>query len=319
MGVLQDRAGDLTSYRFTVAAEHAGERLDVYLSRVVPDLSRSYAKKLIDDGRVLVEGQAAGPARRLRGGEDVTLAIPPPQPTVACPEMLPLDLVYEDPDLVVVNKARGMVVHPAAGHYQGTLVNALLYHCPDLAAINDTVRPGIVHRLDKDTTGLLVVAKNQLAQRELAARIKERLVTRRYLALVHGIPRPQSGEVNLPVGRHPVHRQRMAVVARGGRPAVTRYAVEEALDRFALVRAELCTGRTHQVRVHLAHLGHPVVGDAVYGGRAGTLGMEGQALHAAFLGFAHPRTGVWLEFQAPLPGDFQRALAILRARCLRQR
>jgi len=319
MGVLQDRAEDLTSHRFTVASEHAGERLDVYLSRVVPDLTRSYAKKLIDDGRVLVVGQVAEPSRRLRAGEDVMITIPPPQPATACPEMLPLDLVYEDPDLVVVNKARGMVVHPAAGHYQGTLVNALLYHCPDLAAINDTVRPGIVHRLDKDTTGLLVVAKNQLSQRELATRIKERSVTRRYLALVHGIPRPGSGEVNLPVGRHPVHRQRMAVVARGGRPAVTRFAVEEMLGRFALVRVELSTGRTHQVRVHLAHLGHPVVADTVYGGRAGTLGMEGQALHAAFLGFAHPRTGAWLEFQAPLPGDFQRALDILRARCLKQR
>ncbi|HAI21129.1 MAG TPA: RNA pseudouridine synthase [Clostridiales bacterium UBA8153] len=309
----------MNSHCFTVAAEHACKRLDVYLSRVVPGLTRSYAKKLINDGRVLVEGQVSEPARRLRAGEEVTVVIPPPQPAPALPEMLPLDLVYEDADLVVVNKARGMVVHPAAGHDRGTLVNALLYHCPDLAGINDTVRPGIVHRLDKDTTGLLVVAKTQLAQQQLAAQIKDRSVTRRYLALVHGIPRCRSGEVDLPVGRHPVHRQRMAVVARGGRPAVTRYAVEEALGRFALVQAELLTGRTHQVRVHLAHLGHPVVADAGYGGRAGTLGMEGQALHAAFLGLAHPRTGVWLEFQAPLPRDFQRALSILRARCLRQR
>ncbi|MEW6522682.1 MAG: RluA family pseudouridine synthase [Bacillota bacterium] len=306
-----------TAHVFTVDHEHGGERLDVYLSQVMPDVTRSYAKKLIDEGRVRVADEMARPARRVRAGETVTVEVPPPRLAQAHPEQLPLDIVYEDADMVVVNKARGMVVHPAAGNYQGTLVNALLYHCPGLAAINDTIRPGIVHRLDKDTTGLMVVAKNQRAHQELAKQIKDRRALRKYLALVHGVPSPRRGEVDAPIGRHPVYRKKMAVVP-GGKNSVTRYEVQEELGRFALVRAELVTGRTHQVRVHMAHLGHPVAADPVYGGRSGTLGLEGQALHACYLGLSHPGNGEWLEFDAPLPQDFQWALDVLRARCQRE-
>lgn len=227
------------------------------------------------------------------------------------PEEIPLDIVYEDADLVVVNKPRGMVVHPAAGNYRGTLVNALLNHCRDLSGINRALRPGIVHRLDKDTTGLLVVAKNDTAHLDLACQIKERRVKRQYLALVHGHP-PQEGTVDAPIGRHPVHRKKMAVEPRHGRPAVTHFRVLERYPGYALVEARLETGRTHQVRVHMAYIGHPLLGDPVYAPRRPRLGLAGQALHACTLGFRHPRTGEYLEFRAPLPRDFEEVLEHLR-------
>ncbi len=297
---------------FCVGQEHAGERLDVFLSAVQSGLTRSHARQLIAAGHVRVMGVVAKPSRRLRAGEHVALELPAPRPLSAVAQELPLSVVYEDADVVVVDKARGMVVHPAAGNPDGTLVNALLHRCGDLGAINDVVRPGIVHRLDKDTTGLLVVAKNEAAQLELARQIRERTARRAYLALVHGIPVPGAGVIDAPLGRHPVNRKRMAVRAEGGRRAVTRYRLREALGAFALVRAELVTGRTHQIRVHFAYIGHPVVGDPVYSGRRDTLGLKGQALHAYYLGFYHPAAGQWVEFEAPLPPDFRAVLAWLR-------
>ncbi|MDI3281180.1 MAG: RluA family pseudouridine synthase [Bacillota bacterium] len=294
--------------------EAAGSRLDVFLAahHLVP--SRSAAQRLIEGGRVLVDGAAVRkPSYRLRPGERVEVRLPPPAPVEVVPEEIPLDILYEDEDLVVVNKPRGMPVHPGAGRSSGTLVNALLAHCRDLSGVGGALRPGIVHRLDKDTTGLLVVAKHDAAHLHLARQIKERRVTRIYLALVHGRLPAAEGKIEAPIGRHPVARKKMAVVARRGRAALTYYRVLEEWARFSLLEVKLGTGRTHQIRVHLAYLGHPVAGDPTYGRRRAELGLEGQALHAAVLGFCHPRTGEYVEFSAPPPEDFQRALALLRS------
>ncbi len=306
----------------------AGQRLDVYLAaRPELGLTRSHAQRLIREGLVRVDGEAvAKPGHRLRGGECLAVTLPAPEPAQARPEEIPLEVVYEDADIVVVNKPRGMVVHPAPGHARGTLVNALLAHCPDLAGINDVLRPGIVHRLDKDTTGLLVVAKGEAAYHSLARQLKERTMKREYLALVHGQP-PEEGVIAAPIGRHPRHRKRMAVVAEGrGRAATTRFRVVERFPAagnlavpgvgrgggYALLAVRLETGRTHQIRVHVAHAGHPVAGDPVYGPRRNPLGLPGQALHAARLTLRHPRTGAEMTFAAPLPPDFAAALERLR-------
>ncbi|MCL6450581.1 MAG: RluA family pseudouridine synthase [Acetobacteraceae bacterium] len=292
--------------------EQAGERLDRFLAQSSLGLSRSRVQQLIDAGAVLVDGRPARPSQRVQAGQPVAVEVPDPAPARAEPEPLPLDVVYEDADLLVVNKPRGLVVHPAAGHARGTLVNALLARCPDLAGVGGVLRPGIVHRLDRDTTGLMVVAKNQAAMDGLARQIKARQVRRTYLALVWGCPEPPSGRVEAPIARNPRDRKRMAVVA-GGRPAATEYEVVERLGPCSLLRLRPETGRTHQLRVHLAHIGHPVVGDPVYGPRrAPRLGLGGQALHAAVLGFSHPRTGEAVEFDCPLPEDMARALEALR-------
>ncbi len=329
-------------HEFFVPQEAAGTRLDQFLAGR-PDLAltRSHASKLIREGLVTVDGLAPAKAGiRLRPGQRVAVTLPDPEPLEARPEAIPLDVVYEDADVVVINKHRGMVVHPAPGHGGGTLVNALLAHIPAMAAEWDTppernpgvagsgvVRPGIVHRLDRDTTGLLVVAKNAAAHLSLARQLKDRTMRREYLALVHGQP-PDEGVVDAPIGRHPVERKRMAVV-EGGRRAVTRYRVlerfpcEGAAARcavpgaargagYSLLAVALETGRTHQIRVHLAHIGHPVAGDPVYGPRRNPLGLAGQALHARRLGFVHPRTGEALEFMAPPPADLAAAIDRLR-------
>ena len=297
-----------------VAADGEGKRLDVFLAVHDESLSRSHAHRLIAAHRVHVDGLPAKPAHRLRAGEVVSWCRPEPEPLVARAEAMPLDIVYEDEYVVVVNKARGMVVHPAAGHRQGTLVNALLHHCQDLSGINDVLRPGIVHRLDKDTTGLLVVGKSEAAMQFLMREIKERHVIRRYMALVHGVLKAEEGEICAPIGRHPHHRKRMAVLTAGrGRHAITRYKVVERFLSHTLVGAELLTGRTHQIRVHMAHLGHPLAGDAVYAGRRDGLGLGGQALHAHHLGFRHPASGDFVEFTAPLPDDFQEVVRRLRS------
>lgn len=290
-----------------LAADRSGERLDAYLARAVPDLSRSHAQKLIEAGRVLVNGRPAKAALRLAPGDEVRVHLPEPQPVTPAPEPIRLEVVYEDADLIVVNKPAGLTVHPAPGHPSGTLVNALLAHCPDLSGINGELRPGIVHRLDKDTSGLLVVAKNDRAQLALSEQFAGREVLKAYLALVEGRPQP-AGVIDAPIGRHPAQRKRMAVIAEG-RPARTRYRVVAQWDEAALVVALLETGRTHQVRVHFAAIGHPVVGDPVYGRRSPLVAR--QFLHAWRLGFRHPRTGAWLEFEAPLPEDLRSALATL--------
>lgn len=286
-----------------------------------PGLSRARLQSLIRAGRALVDGKPAKSAARVKGGERVQLALP--APTAARPEAedLPLSILFQDRDVLVLDKAAGMVVHPAAGHWRGTLVNALLHHVRDLGGVGGTLRPGLVHRLDKDTSGCLVVAKNDAALAGLQAAFKTRTVEKTYLALVHGQP-PDEGRIETPYGRHPRHRQRFTGKVRSGKPAVTIYRVRERLEGAALLEVDLLTGRTHQIRVHLAESGHPLLGDAVYGGtRKGEARVKDvqeqlgrQALHAWRLAFPHPRTGARRAFEAPLPADFHKALESLRAR-----
>lgn len=300
----------------TVEESLQGDRLDVFvaMSAGAKGLSRSRAQALIDEGNILLNGQVPKASNKVKAGDVVEISIPPPREWDVAAEDIPIDVVYEDSEVLVINKARGMVVHPAAGHWDGTLVNAILARCPDLVGIGGEVRPGIVHRLDKDTTGLMVVAKTETALRSLQDQMKSRKVKRQYVALCKGKVKDESGTVDAPIGRHPVHRKKMAVVP-AGRNAVTDY---EVLSRFGgeytLILAKLQTGRTHQIRVHMAHIGHPVAGDPVYGSGKDHLGLEGQALHAARLGFCRPSSGDYVEYFAPLPGDFRAALVTLERR-----
>jgi 23S rRNA pseudouridine1911/1915/1917 synthase len=295
-------------------ADNDGERLDAFLARRWEQkLSRSFAHRLIAEGLVTVNGAPSKPSHRLTRGDDVVL-LPPPEVTTLEAEPIPLRIVYQDEDVIVVDKPAGLTVHPAAGHPHGTLVNALLTICPELAKIKGTLRPGIVHRLDKDTSGLLVVAKNETAQASLARQIKDREVYKLYLALVRGRVEPPQGVIDAPIGRHPRRRKRMAVV-EGGREAQTRYRVREFLDddagvAYSLVEAEPLTGRTHQIRVHFASIGRPVVGDRLYGKASALVGR--QFLHAWRLGFRLPTSGRYQEFESPLPGDLAGALEALR-------
>jgi 23S rRNA pseudouridine1911/1915/1917 synthase len=295
-----------------VDAAGTGQRLDVWLARQSLGLTRSHAQKLIAQGHVQIAGQAAKNNFRLQQGQSVQVEVPAPQPLLLTPEDLQLPIVYQDSDLVVVNKPQGMVTHPAQGNRSGTLVNGLLYQVEDLSGINGVLRPGIVHRLDKDTSGLLIVAKNDQAHLVLAAELKARRIKREYQALVHGGIAAETGTVDAPIARHPVFRKRMAVVD-GGRPAVTHYQVLERLGNYTLLQLKLETGRTHQIRVHLAHIGHPVVGDPVYGPRKQHFQLPGQLLHAFRLTFTHPRTGAIMQFTAPLPKPFHDLLTRLRA------
>jgi 23S rRNA pseudouridine1911/1915/1917 synthase len=306
-----------------------GERLDRFLAGEQTDLSRSRLQGLIKAGRVQVNGRPARAAQRLRDGDRVRVEIPEPEPSTLTSEPLPLSIVHEDADLVVLEKPAGLVVHPGAGVKRGTLVHALLHRYPGIGAVGGATRPGIVHRLDKDTSGLLVVARSSRAYRSLVEALRAREVKRTYTALVWGAPREPGGWVENAIGRHPKDRKRMAVVTRGGKPARTRWRVTERLGVAARLDVQLDTGRTHQIRVHMAHLGHPVVGDAVYGGRgrkllslpeaersfaAGLLMcLARQALHASALELTHPVTGMRLSFASPLPEDLERALGLLRA------
>jgi len=302
----------LNFFSFAVGEEDAGSRLDVYLVGEAQGLSRSYIQRLLEGGMVTVNGKEARAGYRVKGGDVVVLAVPEPEGLNLAPEDIPLDVYYEDSDVLVVNKPRGMVTHPAERNYSGTLVNAILYHCRDLSGINGVLRPGIVHRLDKDTSGLLVVAKNDAAHLNLAVQLKERRITRRYLALAHGRVKEENGVIDAPIGRDPRDRQKMAVVARNSREAVTHYKVLDRLSNYTLLELKLETGRTHQIRVHLAFIGHPVAGDPKYGPRRIHFGLEGQFLHAAVLGFNHPRTGAYLEFSALLPPELEAVLRKLK-------
>ncbi|MFZ5644421.1 MAG: RluA family pseudouridine synthase [Bacillota bacterium] len=297
---------------FTVSEESAGQRLDIFLSGESPQLSRSHIQKLISSGMVDINGNPEKASFKLKKGDSVVLRIPPPVELVVEPEPIILDIYFEDSDVVVVNKPRGMVVHPAEGNYTGTLVNALLYHCRDLSGINGVMRPGIVHRLDKDTSGLLMVAKNDSAHFDLARQLSERKVERRYLAMVHGIINNERGTINAPIGRHPRDRQKMAVEPRNGKPAVTHYRLIHCTGGYSFIELKLETGRTHQIRVHMAHLGYPVVGDPKYGPAKNKFGLEGQFLHAAVLGFTHPRSSKVMTFEAPLPEELQEVLDSLQ-------
>jgi 23S rRNA pseudouridine1911/1915/1917 synthase len=287
-------------------ADRQGERLDVFVARRLPELTRSRVRRLIDAGHVTVGGRPPTKAGlALEAGQRVRVTLPRPEASTLEPEPLPLRIVYEDADLLVVDKPPGLAVHPSPGHARGTLVNAVLAHCPDLSGIGGEGRPGIVHRLDKDTSGLIIVAKNDAAHLSLARQLKERQVEKTYLALVEGRVEPPEGLIDAPVGRHPVHRRKQAVVERG-REARTRYRVLREVDRRSLLEVRPETGRTHQIRVHLAHIGHPVAGDPLYG-RAHPL-LTRQFLHAQRLAFRHPRTGQRIELTAPLPEDLARAV-----------
>ena len=293
-------------------SEDVGRRLDLFLADRLPGLSRSRAQKLIEAGMVRVKGELCSNKNyRLRAGDPVGLTIPPAEDSALEPEAISLDIVYEDEDLLVINKPRGMVVHPGPGHRRGTLVNALLHHCSNLSGIGGVKRPGIVHRLDKDTSGLLLVAKNDLAHRSLSTQLKTRQLKREYIALVSGRVKPALGRIEAPIARHPRHRKKMAVV-EGGRAAVTRYRVLKYFGSYSLLLLNLETGRTHQIRVHMSYLGYPVVGDPTYAkGRWDALpaGLaEPQALHARRITFIHPRTSAIMEFSVSLPPAFKQGL-----------
>lgn len=284
-----------------------GTRLDVFVSGVA-DISRSRAAKLMENGNVTVNGVALSKNTKLKNGDEITITIPEPESYDVIPENIPIDIVFEDNDLLVVNKPKGMVVHPAAGNYSGTLVNALMYHCADsLSGINGVMRPGIVHRIDKNTSGLLIVAKNDYSHIDLAEQIKEHSFTREYEAVVYGKFKTPTGTVDAPIARHPRERKQMAIVS-SGRNAVTHYSVIEELKDFTHVRLKLETGRTHQIRVHMAYIGHPVAGDDVYGPKKVIKSLTGQCLHAKKIGFIHPRTKEYLEFDSALPEYFGKFL-----------
>jgi len=302
-------------YDWIVEQDESGERIDKFLAQVEEgDWSRTQIQGWIKEGNVEVNGKQVKGNYRLQEGDEISLKVPPPVELDLQPEPMDLDIVYEDKDVVVVNKARGMVVHPAPGNYSGTLVNALLYHCKDLSGINGVLRPGIVHRIDKDTSGLLMVAKNDKAHESLAAQLKEHSVLRRYVALVHGIIPHDQGTIDAPIGRDPKNRQQMAVVFENSKPAVTHFQVLERFDQYTLVECQLETGRTHQIRVHFKYIGYPLVGDTKYGPVKNDFHLEGQALHARDLGFVHPTTGEFMEFTSPLPEEIEKILTILRKR-----
>ncbi|MBC8569631.1 RluA family pseudouridine synthase [Zongyangia hominis] len=280
-------------------------RLDKYLADVLEGQSRSGVQRLMEEGHVFLSGKPAAKNAKVQTGDWVEVLIPPPASLDVEAQDIPLDIVYEDDDLLVVNKPKGMVVHPAAGNPDGTLVNALLYHCKDsLSGIGGVLRPGIVHRIDKDTSGLLMVAKNDFAHLSLAQQIKDHSFTRIYAAVVYGNIKEESGTVNAPIGRHPTDRKKMCVTEKNSREAVTHFEVVERLRGFTQLKVRLETGRTHQIRVHMAYLGHPVAGDPVYGPKKVIRSLGGQCLHAQTLGFVHPRTGEYLEFTAPPPDSF---------------
>ena len=283
----------------------AGSRTDSFIAEKIDGLSRSAAGKLINDGSVSVNGKTVSKNYRLKAGDLLSVSIPEPKEYEILPEDIPLEIAYEDNDLLVVNKPKGMVVHPAAGHYSGTLVNALMFHCRDsLSGINGVLRPGIVHRIDKDTSGLLIVAKNDFSHRLLAEQIKEHSFTRKYQAVVYGNFRNDEGTVDAPIGRHPSDRKKMTVTMSNSRPAVTHYRVIGRYSGFTHLELTLETGRTHQIRVHMAHIGHPVAGDPVYGPKKVISSLDGQCLHAYFISFVHPRTGQTLTLSSDLPDYF---------------
>ena len=295
----------------TPALENAGERLDKFIADN-SDISRSYAARLCEDGLVTSYGKALSKKYKITGGEEIVIELPEPEEMTAEPEDMPLDIVYEDDDVIVVNKPQGMCVHPAVGNEHGTLVNGLMYHCKgSLSAINGVIRPGIVHRIDKDTSGLLICAKNNEAHLKLSEQLKERKAMRKYIALVNGNIKEDTGTINKPIARHPIDRKKMAVV-QGGREAVTHFNVLERFGKYTLVECILETGRTHQIRVHMASIGHSIVGDPLYGIKKEKFSLGGQLLHAKTIGFIHPKTGEMMEFTSEIPDYFQNIVIKLR-------
>ncbi|MDR7812451.1 RluA family pseudouridine synthase [Lacrimispora sp.] len=301
------------SQEFVVAPEEAGVRIDRYLSDQCQDISRSYLQKLLKEQSVLVEKKPVKSNYKVNAGDRISLTLPELREPEIMPEEIPLDIVYEDKDIILINKPKGMVVHPAAGHYSGTLVNGLMSHCrSELSGINGVMRPGIVHRIDMDTTGVLIVCKNDMAHNSISEQLKEHSITRKYAAIVHGVIKDDEGTINAPIGRHPIDRKKMSINEKNGRDAVTHYRVLERFRQFTYIECQLETGRTHQIRVHMASKGHPLLGDSVYGPAKCPFRLTGQTLHAGVLGIIHPRTGEYMEFTAPLPDYFEELLRKLR-------
>jgi len=296
-------------YEFLAGEESKDLRLDVFLKQNIEEISRTYIQKLIKDGYANVNGTVPKTNYKVNSGDKVCLNVPETEePDIVAQEM-PLDIVYEDDDVILINKPKGMVVHPAAGHYTGTLVNGLMHHCKDnLSGINGVLRPGIVHRIDMDTTGILIACKNDVAHQKISEQLKEHSITRRYRALVYGVIKEDEGVVNAPIGRHPIDRKKMAINPKNGKNAITHYRVLERFREYTYIECELETGRTHQIRVHMASLYHPLVGDQVYGPEKNPFHLQGQCLHAMVLGFVHPRTHEYMEFCADLPQYFSELL-----------
>ncbi len=302
----------MEQFTYQIGLEEDEERLDKWISSALPDLSRSYIQKCIKENHVLVNQKPQKASYRLRVDDEILFSIPEAVEPAIEAENISLAVLYEDEDVLVVNKPKGMVVHPAPGHYSGTLVNAVLYHCRGrLSGINGVMRPGIVHRIDQDTTGSLIVCKNDHAHRVIAGQLKEHSITRRYRAIVHGVIEQETGMVDAPIGRDPKERRRMAVNEQNGKPAVTHYTVLQRFREYTYIECRLETGRTHQIRVHMASIGHPLLGDAVYCHRKEAFHLEGQTLHAMTIGFAHPADGRYVEVTAPLPAYFTHLLHIL--------
>lgn len=296
-----------------VTEDISGDRIDKFLSEQCEELSRSFLQKLLKAGEIFVNGKPVKASYRVLDGDSILFEVPEATDPEILPEDIPLDIVYEDHDVILVNKPKGMVVHPAAGHYTHTLVNALMYHCrEDLSGINGVLRPGIVHRIDMDTTGILIACKNDLAHNSIAAQLKEHSITRRYEAIVHGVLKDEEGTVDAPIGRNPQDRKKMCINHQNGKQAVTHYRVLKRFHDFTHIECRLETGRTHQIRVHMASIGHPLLGDAVYGPSKCPYKLQGQTLHAGVLGFVHPRSGEYMEFCAPRPEYFERLLKILQ-------
>lgn len=312
MRIMTDFEQDI--YEYLVKDSDAGQRIDKLLSIQLTDFSRSYIQKLLSNRAVLIHGQPIKSNYKVKEGDYIQVEIPEPEVLDVQPENIPLDIVYEDTDILIINKPKGMVVHPAAGHYSGTLVNAILYHCQDdLSTINGVLRPGIVHRIDMDTTGLLVICKNNMAHQSLAEQLKVHSITRKYTAIVYDNIPEDNGTIHKTIGRHPVDRKKQAVNVRNGRDAITHYRVLERFGgKYTMVECQLETGRTHQIRVHMASIHHPLLGDTVYGPSKDPFHLQGQTLHAGVLGFIHPRTGKYVEFHSELPEYFQNLILMLR-------
>ena len=300
---------------FEITPEMEGERIDKCISNYVETLSRSYIQKIIKEGKAYINDAPVKSNYKVRVDDKVQFTIPDCEEPDIPPQDIPLDIIYEDKDVLIVNKPKNMVVHPAPGHYEGTLVNAIMYHCHnDLSGINGVLRPGIVHRIDKDTTGSLIICKNDEAHRKIAEQLKEHSITRKYSAIVYGRISNDEGVVDAPIGRHPTDRKKMAINERNGKPAITHYKVLERFEKYTYIECQLETGRTHQIRVHMTSIGHPLLGDEVYGNAKCPFKLEGQTLHAMTIGFIHPSTNQYVEYEAPLPEYFERLLQILRSK-----
>lgn len=298
-----------------ITPEMEGERIDKCISNYLESLSRSYIQKIIKDGKAYVNDAVVKANYKVKVDDKVQFEIPDCEEPDIPPQDIPLDILYEDKDILIVNKPKDMVVHPAPGHYEGTLVNAIMFHCKDeLSGINGVLRPGIVHRIDKDTTGSIIICKNDEAHRKIAQQLKEHSITRKYRAIVYGRIMEEEGTVNAPIGRHPTDRKKMAINEKNGKPAVTHYKVLERVDKYTYIECQLETGRTHQIRVHMTSIGHPLLGDEVYGNAKCPFKLEGQTLHAMTIGFIHPTTGEYVEYEAPLPEYFEHLLQILRTK-----